>query len=181
MSAHESHPPSTTSLFLILISTFVFGLVAGGVVFLHNNTGGEGDGSSTKKDTKGFEILAYSYGGCERLGCASYRVADDGEYTYIVRGVKGGETKFEDELSNDDLDVLETNIAKVAFARIVATKFTGTCPTQYDGIAYRYDITYKGDQYRFDSCTKDLRDVAFFELLAEYFTTFEGESGGNKK
>jgi|CXWL01.1.fsa_nt_gi hypothetical protein len=171
MSAH-SEAPSSKSLYLILVSTFFFGFLTGVIIFLQNNTGGEGDGS-LNMNTKGFEILAYTYGGCERVGCASYRVIQDGSYTFMTRGRDGTDTKFDGELERDELDTLKTEITAVDFERIKETKFSGTCPSEFDGIAFRYDLTYKGDRYSFDSCVENLSDSAFFKVLLEYFPAFQ--------
>lgn len=175
MSDHEhSHAPSSKSLFLILISTFLFGFLTGVIVFLQNNTGGEGDGSGTVTK-KGFEILAYTYGGCERLGCPSYRIANDGTYQYFPRGRKNEDSKFESELSDDALDALKKEIKGVVFENVQSTKFNGTCPIVSDGIAFQYEIIYNGEPYRFDSCVENLSGVPFFKSLLTHFENFENE------
>jgi len=171
MSAH-SEAPSSKSLYLILISTFFFGVLTGVIVFLQNNTGGEGDGA-LNTNTKGFEILAYTYGGCERVGCASYRVIQDGSYTFMVRGRDGQDVKFEGELDSDGLDVLKAEISTVNFEEIENSKFTGKCPIESDGIAFRYDITYKGDRFSFDSCVENLSGEQFFKTLLSLFADFQ--------
>ncbi|MFZ2253044.1 MAG: hypothetical protein WAW13_02585 [Minisyncoccia bacterium] len=171
MSAH-SEAPSSKSLYLILVSTFFFGVLTGVIVFLQNNTGGEGDGS-LNTNTKGFEILAYTYGGCERVGCASYRVIQDGSYDFMVRGRDGQNTKFEGELDRDTLSALKAEIDVVNFEKIMNTEFAGRCPIESDGIAFRYDITYKGIRFSFDSCKENLSDESFFKILLEYFPLLE--------
>ena len=171
MSAH-SEAPSSKSLYLILGSTFLFGILTGVIVFLQNNTGGEGDGALTT-NTKGFEILAYTYGGCERLGCASYRVIQDGTYTFMVRGRDGQDSKFVGELDSEALATLKTEIAVIDFEKALGKKFTGSCPIESDGIAFRYDITYKGDRFSFDSCAENLSGEPFFKTLLSLFTDLE--------
>jgi hypothetical protein len=179
MSGH-SEAPSSQSIYLILISTFIFGFLSGVILFLQNNTGGEGDNSPTKNAT-GFEVLAYTYGGCERLGCASYRVTEDGSYTYFEKGRENGELKFDGTLDDEVLKTLKVMFADMDFATRMETKFSGTCPVQFDGIGYRYDITYKDKRYRFDSCVQNVNEVKLFDELSAYFSQFENEYRAHKE
>ena len=173
MSGH-SEAPSSKSIYLILVSTFIFGFLTGGIVFLKNNTGGEGDGSSTSIQ-KGFEILAYTYGGCERLGCPSYRVTQDGLYTFFEKGRENETLKIDGEIDEESLDILKHEMNDADFEQFKEKKFEGTCPIQVDRVAFRYDITYKGERYRFDSCVEDVREVLLFNILLDFFSQFENE------
>ncbi len=167
MSGH-SEAPSTKSLYLILISTFFFGILTGVIIYLQNNTGGEGDGD-LDMHTSGFEVLAYSYGGCERIGCASYRLIQDGTYTYMPHEKGFENKKIEGELSKDDLNNIKKAISNINFEALKNLKFKGNCPSEYDGIAFRYDITYKGTRHSFDSCVEQLDSEALFEALGTFF------------
>ncbi len=173
MSGH-SEAPSSRSLYLILISTFIFGFLTGGIVFLQNNTGGEGDGSPTPV-SKGFEVLAYTYGGCEKLGCPSYRIAQDGLYTFFERGRENETLKIDGEISEGSLDTLKIEMADADYVQLKETSFTETCPIEIDTVAFRYDITYKGERYRFDSCVQDLGEAPLFSMLEDFFLQFEDE------
>ena len=159
-------------LYLILIATFIFGFLTGVIVYFQNNTGEEGDGG-LETNTKGFTIVAYMYGGCEMGGgCPSYRIANDGSYTYIVRDREAGETRHDDSLSRKLHDLLRAQVQGTDYERIFDTESSGTCPVVFDGAAYRYDIVYEGERYEFDSCEEDLGDEALFETLENYFTVF---------
>jgi len=156
-------------LYLILITTFIFGFVTGAIVFLQNNTGKEG-GGAIPTDTRGFEILAYMYGACEQSGCDSYRITADGTYTYIVRKNQY-EKRYEGSLNKNDLDSLRTQLAETSFANVEKSAFGGTCPATRGDIAYRYDITYKGTHYTFDSCKENL-SASIFSTSKKYFEVF---------
>ncbi len=158
-------------LYLILGSTLIFGMISGVVLFLYNNTGEEGDGG-LQTATRGFTIIAYQYGGCMRLGCSSYRIANNGTYMYITRDLQTGEDRFEDVLSEKQLDTLRELITHTNFSRVKDTIFTGTCPITYDGVAYRFDITNDGERYEIDSCEESLEGVRLFDTLSSYFEIF---------
>ncbi len=158
-------------LYLILGSTLIFGMISGVVLFLSNNTGEEGDGG-LETSTRGFTIIAYQYGGCMRLGCSSFRIANNGTYMYITRDAQTGEERFEDVLSDKQLDTLRSLIAGTNFNRISDSTFSGTCPITYDGMAYRFDITYKGERYELDSCEESLDGFQLFDTLGSYFEIF---------
>jgi hypothetical protein len=158
-------------LYLILGSTLIFGIISGIVLFLYNNTGKEGDGG-LETSSRGFTIIAYEYGGCMSLGCSSYRIANNGAYMYITRDAQTGEDRFEDVLSGRQLGTLRTLIGETNLRRALDTSFTGTCPITYDGVAYRFDITYKGERYELDSCRQSLDGVPLFDTLSSYFEIF---------
>ena len=158
-------------LYLILISTFIFGFITGVILYLQNNTGKEGDGA-LEANTRGITILAYQYGGCTSLGCPSYRIANNGSYTYIIRDREAGEKRFEDVLSDSQQERIKDSLASIDLDAVYDTEFVGTCPIAYDGIAHRYDITYKGERYEFDSCTELLEGKELFDTLEDYFEIF---------
>ncbi len=157
-------------IYLILISTFILGFISGVVLFLYNNTGVEG-GGTLKRDTAGTNIAVYMYGGCERGDhCSSYRITNTSKYTYIVRG-GGDEKRYEGSLSDKQQDVLTREIASLDIEKILVTSFEGTCPSEHDGIAFRYDIERDGTSYSFDSCVQNISGP-LFDTLETYFTFF---------
>jgi hypothetical protein len=159
-------------LYLILIATFVFGFLTGVILFLQNNTGKEGDGG-IQTNTKGFTILAYEYGGCTKTGgCPSYRIANDGSYSYITRDSIKGEAKHDDSLSSKQFEALRTRLGEVDFNAIDDTEFKGTCPSATGGIAYRYDIEYQGERHEVDSCIEIIGNQPLFKMLEDYFGIF---------
>jgi hypothetical protein len=171
MSGHsEAH--SSKSIYTILVSTFVFGFLVGGIIFLQNNTGKEGDGALST-NTRGFEILAYSYGGCARLGCAAYKLVSNGSYTFMLRGIESTDAKFEGKLDSDTLKDLKSELEDTSFTKLKGTKFNGTCAVQTDGVAFRYEITYKNERHDFDSCAESIDREALFKILKEFFTEFQ--------
>ncbi len=169
MSGHA--PRSLKSVYLIFIATFAFGFLMGVVLFLQGNTGKEGDGA-IDTNTKGITILAYTYGGCERIGCSSYKIAPNGSYLYIVRNQASAENRKEGSLPYTELDALKSQVTQTDFTSVKQTKFTDTCPITYDGVAYRYDIEYNGERFMFDSCVENFTDAPLFKNLQNYFEVF---------
>jgi hypothetical protein len=165
----------------MLIATFLFGFLSGVILFLFNNTGGESNGKEKDivlEDTATISITAYRYGGCARAdGCASYRITDNGTYTYIVRNRTEGEVRFEDSLSTAEQSALFKAVRTTDLEQIANTTFSGTCPVEFDGTGYRYNILYHGTEYSFDTCIQDIEDVPLFITLADYFQMFDAAYG----
>lgn len=182
--------------YFILIATFIFGFVSGGILFLYNNVGGVSDvdavtteetllddvekpGADTvKKGTKAdvlpfTEITVHEYGGCARTdGCASYHISNTGAYIFMVRSRGEKEKRYEGMLSQDEQNVLAKAFADVDIVTTIDSTFVGMCASATDGIAYRYDLVVRGTSYGLDSCVQTLKDVAFFDILNTYFNEF---------
>lgn len=158
-------------LYLMLIATFVFGFVSGVILYLYNNASG-GNGGVVFDDAT-ISITAYRYGGCERAGgCPLYRIANDGTYTYMMRGTANEESRFENVLSDTERVALFKTLSGTDLSKVARTVYTGTCPVENDGTAYRYTIVYNEDRYQFDTCKQALEAVPFFDVLQEYFEMF---------
>ncbi len=155
----------------MLIATFVFGFVSGVILFLYNNaSGGNGD---VVLDDATISITAYRYGGCERAGgCPLYRITNDGTYTYMMRGVANEEARFENKLSDAEQTALFKILKDTNLSDVADTVYTGTCPADNDGTAYRYTIVYNENRFRFDTCEQSLDTVPLFEVLQRYFDMF---------
>ncbi len=164
----------TKHVYVILLSTFVFGFVTGAILFLFNNTGNGGDGESVQLEEEvAISVMAYQYGGCARgNGCASYRIADDGTYEYLVRSRTDGEIRFEDTMITAEKTALFKALKDTDFEQLTESAFIGTCPAEYDGIGYRYNISYYNKHYSFDTCVQDLANESLFIILADYFGVF---------
>lgn len=157
----------------MLIATFVFGFVSGTILFLFNYQG-DGSKSGFFDDHATISITAYRYGGCARAnGCASYRIADTGDYTYIVRDNAGGEVRFNGILSTAEKNELFKILRNTTLSNLQESVFSGTCPAEYDGTAYRYTIVYNDERYQFDTCRQELDDSTLFVALTEYFEVFK--------
>ncbi len=164
----------TKHVYVILLSTFVFGFVTGAILFLFNNTGNGGDGEAVPlEEESAISVMAYRYGGCARGdGCASYRIADDGTYEYIVRSRADGETRFADTMNSAEKTALFKALKDTNLEQLMESTFTGTCPAEYDGTGYRYNISYYDKHYSFDTCVQDLENEPLFMTLADYFGMF---------
>ncbi len=164
----------TKHLYLIIISTFLFGFVSGVIIFLSSNTGKEGDGSITSSSNE-TSIVVTMYGGCSRDGeglCPTYRIADDGSYTFIAPSATNPTQQFKGSLTTAERTALMQKLGKTDFVNAQKTVFTGECPVNVDGIAYRYDIETAYTQYAFDSCKQNIESIDLFTTLNSYFETF---------
>ncbi len=155
-------------LYVLLALTFLAGLASGLYVYFITREPEEFPASESLEGT-GFEIVATIYGGCERIGCSSIRLLDDGSYTYLLGGVDDEYERFEDRLSSQQTEVLTELMEETPFDAIENTIFEGTCPVAYDGPAYRFAIRLEATQYDFDSCSESLEGVPLFEELIGYF------------
>ncbi len=158
-------------IYLVFLSTFIVGFLAGVFVFFESrNTAPVADTPTVPE--RGFEVIGYTYGGCERMGCASYRIQDDGSYSYIAMERIGEGGRFEDALSEKRVDELKALLKGSDLEKIEESLFMSTCPASYDGLAYRYEIREGDTRYSFDSCKQDLEQTLLFESLAQYFEIF---------
>lgn len=156
----------------MLITTFIFGFVSGVILYLYNNaSGGNGGGGGTIiQDDSAVSITAYRYGGCERAGgCAQYRISGDGAYTYIIRNSVEGETRFDNSLNAEEKKALFKVLKETDLQNVGKNGFTGNCPIEHDGTAYRYTIEYNEERYNFDTCKQELDTVPLFVTLKKYF------------
>ena len=169
--------------YIIIVATFLFGFLGGMILFLYNNVGKEDTQTSDTVTVQGTNepaggansmvIAAYRYGGCTRSGgCASYRITDDGKVVYVLRGREGDSDRYEDVLSTEEIETLFKTLHDTDLKKVSESTFSGTCPADNDGTAYRFDVTYDGDEYRFDTCTHALAREPFFLMLRDYFDVF---------
>lgn len=159
-------------LYLILIATFIFGFVSGFILWLFNNTVDVQE-PIFEPTEQGLVITVLAYGGCESVGCASYRIAPDGSYVFIERQGNAPEVRSEGELGNSEYRTLRRLVEDIDLRQLSRTVFTGTCPIAFDGLGFRYTIGHEGEFYRLDSCVQDLRGVPLFENLNRYFGIFQ--------
>jgi len=163
----------------ILASTFTVGMVAG--VYIEYMSGPvvespqffESAEETRSTSTDEFLIVADTYGGCVRAGCASYRLESDGSYIYLAPDRTGETQRYTDVLSDKRIAEVEEALLTTNLTRVVGSEFTGTCPVAVDGVAYRYTITVAGTQYEVDSCKHDLRRGELFLILEDFFTIFD--------
>ena len=159
-------------IYLLFISTFVFGAITG-VIFLLQTKSDDDGFFNASVETRGFFVSARMYGGCMRGGvCASYSIEPNGSYTYLRSNVGGSEQMFESKLTKDNRAALEKLVKSTSFSNIKGTQFTGACPVLHDGIAYTFHIVYNGDAYDFDSCREDLLNTETFQMLVSFFDVF---------
>lgn len=160
--------------YFIIGSTILIGYIAG--IFLYFQTRDPDNTAPTLEEERtadaGFEIIGYSYGGCERIGCASYRVLDDGSYSYLAIDRAEGDERFEDALSTKRIEELQALVDDVDLETVLSSSFVGTCPVTYDGLAYRYEMRMEGVWYSIDSCKQDIEREPLFGLLGNYFEIF---------
>ncbi len=156
-------------LYLIFIATFILGFLSGVLIYLQSHTGKEGDGAIDPAP-KGFVVTATRFGGDSGLVSASYRLTENGSYTYIERSEGIAEVKYTGTLPKQGLDLLRTKIQELNYEEVQGSTFVGVCPITTGGYAYRYTIMYEGTEYAFDSCKQVTAGNSFFEMLNTYFT-----------
>ena len=157
--------------YTILIATFIVGFFAG--VYLYFFTRQPIEPKPEDGTARGFEITGDQYGGCQLVGsCPSYRIEENGRYTYIS-GVGTDETsRFEDRISESRVKDLAELLRRTDLESIEDSEFSGTCPAAFDGPAYRYEIRTEGVTHVVDTCVEDVNNTPLFETLADYFTIF---------
>lgn len=164
-------------LYFLLGSTFFIGLVSGVFIYFISNLNEplivlEDFGIKT---TAAFEITGDSYGGCQRSGrCASYKIDATGNYTSVVRNRGGEDDREEGKLSASDLREIKQLLRDTPLATIADSSFMGTCPVEYDGLAYVFDIKVGDDTWRIDTCAHNTEGEELFEKLESYFSEFAG-------
>jgi hypothetical protein len=161
-------------LYLVVLLTFAIGLSTGFMVFLQTREKQEEDNKTPPSvivNKNAFEILGYRYGGCERTGCTSYRITDNGVYSFITR-TGGSDRRYEDSISKKRLTELSDAVRRTNLNRVLETQYTGICPAAYDAVAYRYEILFEGNRYSFDSCREDIDGELLFIMLSDYFEIF---------
>lgn len=158
--------------YFIILSTFIIGMCAGAYIFIASREEDPlFDFSDT--ETQSFEIIADAYGGCARGGsCASYRIAEDGSYTYLVPSRDGEPLRTSGALAKDELQALKRLVGSTDLSTLEISTFTGSCPIMYDGLGFTYAIQTDEESYTFDTCEQALGEERLFEILEEYFTTF---------
>ena len=150
------------------------GIVTGSYVYYLNTTEETSSYIPELNETPDFMVIAELYGGCMRGDvCASYRIVDDGSYTYIAPQYDEDAERVTGKLSRTELAELKQLVASSDLSGILSSTFGGVCPITYDGVAMKYDITIGGENYGIDTCMDDIGDDPLFSLLEEYFYTFE--------
>jgi len=158
-------------LYSIVISTFLFGLLTGVIVFLMSHTGTERS-STIAEPTRGYSIVVRMYGGCERLGggvCPSYRVAQNGEYTYLRVGTNAEITQHRGTFESAQRTALQNAFTQTNLAQLETSTFQGNCPAHVDGVSFRYEVTSGSSQYSLDSCLQNIQNEALFKILENNF------------
>ena len=163
-------------LAFILLSSFVAGVATGVYIFFTTRPADDTVTRAPHERTGGFEIVADRFGGCERIGCPSYRLTDDGSYTYILAERNLEDIRKEGSLSVDEKKALKANVEETDFESLKNTRFAGTCPSDFDGPAYRFTIKLGGDSLAFDSCKENIEGNTFFDGLIKYFDVFENST-----
>jgi hypothetical protein len=161
-------------LYLIILLTFITGFATGIYgYFMTRSDDASVEHTILPEVDDGYEILVTVYGGCARIGCASFRLIDDGSYTYLAPQNVRDYARFEDVISSRQQEVVTNLIESTPFDEIMRTVDEGTCPVAYDGIAYRFDIRVASERYSFDSCVQSLDNEPLFLELVKYIDIME--------
>ncbi len=160
-------------LYLVILLTFVTGFATGIYGYFMTRSDDASVSEVSMREEEGYEILVTVYGGCSRIGCPSFRLLEDGAYTYLASQGVRDYARFEDVISDRQRELITSLLAETALSHVTETRYTGTCPVSYDGIAYRFDIRTEGNQYSFDSCVQSLDDEPLFLELVKYIDIME--------
>ncbi len=168
---------------LLIAATFLMGFITGVFGYFwskaSDDPGAQILNSQTPTEERGFEVLLTAYGGCERIGCPSLRLLDDGSYQYLAPRSVRDYGRYEDVISPNQREILTRLISETQFEVLSATKFEGTCPVAYDGLSYRIDVRVESDRYSLDTCKEDIDSEPLTIELIRYFDIMEATHGGS--
>jgi hypothetical protein len=116
------------------------------------------------------QVIGEQYGGCERLGCASFQLTGDRQYRYQAGYVRNTAENIE----TGDLPRTLFSTVKAALdatdLSAAASPAQRTCQSWSDGVDVRYRIAYGEDEYILDSCTTQFSERSPLGLvLADVF------------
>lgn len=98
-------------------------------------------------------IEGYQYGGCERSGrCASFRIDDAGDYSYVATSVPTTEGPVSGTLLRRDWRDMRALLSAQVLTASAAPYMPELCASAYDLVDYRYVIGFAGEQYELDTC-----------------------------
>ncbi len=166
---------------LLILFTFLMGFLTGVFGYFWSQNAGDGVSTPNVEENiqSGYELLVTVYGGCERIGCPSFRLLDDGSYQYLAPTQVREYARYEDAISEKQRDSMTGLVESTDFETVGESVWEGACPIQYDGIAYRFDIRVEGDHYSFDSCVEDTENEPLFVELVKYFGIMEAIHGSS--
>lgn len=167
-------------LYILIISTFFFGLITGGLIFFMSNTGQEPSSPSVgnigNPFSGSFVVIGRMYGACESQGgCVSYRIGSDGAYSVARFDATGASDTSEGDFSQTQYTELRRALGGVSLDAVVGSAAGTSCPTSRGGDAYRYEIDMDGVRYSVNSCVNDTDGFPLFTLLESYFETLPRE------
>jgi len=109
-------------LYLIILSTFFIGFLTGVYVYFQSRVPEEQVQKNDASQT--LEIVGDMYGGCESMEqCTSYRISEDGTYTFLIRKRGVENERYEDTLSQKQLGELTSLLKKTNFKKIENSEF----------------------------------------------------------
>lgn len=98
-------------------------------------------------------IEGQQYGGCERSGrCASFRIKDNGEYSYLATSVPTATGPYGGALARRDWQQIRSRLSERVLSASAQSVEPEVCGSQYDLVDYQYEILYQGTSYRLDTC-----------------------------
>ncbi len=161
------------NLYLVILLTLVTGFATGAFTYVSTREVKDHSEEKVEEVQTGYEILATVYGGCSRIGCASFRLMSDGEYMYLAPDSEGSYARYEDKISVRQNEYIAELLMSAPLMQISKSKFEGVCPVTFDGIGYRFDIRRETERYSLDMCVQDLDGEDLFIELIKYFDIME--------
>jgi len=118
--------------------------------------------------TRIITIEGYQYGGCERSGrCASFRIDDAGDYSYVSTSVPTGDGPVTGSLLRRDWRDIRAFLSSEVLAANAAPFIPERCASSYDLVDYRYVIEFGGERYELDTCGTALDRTGELSLLLD--------------
>ncbi len=118
-------------------------------------------------------IEGYQYGGCERAGqCASFRIQDDGEYSYLATSVPTSEGRFGGVIPRRDWQAIRNRLTAPVLAASATPVSPESCASFVDASDVRYEITFQGERYVLDTCRTVLSDDGELERFLDSLWQF---------
>jgi len=143
-----------------ILITFLCGIIAGGYLYVMGFKPQIAQVASElippPDPAKIITIEGYQYGGCERSGrCASFKIQDNGEYSYLETSVPTARGTYSGTLARRDWQQIRSRLTEERLVSNSLAVQPETCASDYDLIDYRYQIQFQGESYRLDTCGTD--------------------------
>ena len=170
----------TGRIYFILVMTFITGMFAGVYLYITAFAPAYDNNSNAVANETEIDFLLHGkkVGECNTQGavCPSFELRSDRTYTFVPQYVYTNATpeKITGKLGKNIFDVLISYIASIDLRALEEKTPHADCSPLYD-TNYRYDLTYKGVTYTYDTCNTLFKEsvlaTKFYPLWSRLSTT----------